>query len=271
MKGNQSLYTQVRWSSKSKSEISVETRETHDVKFLFSCLDHILKERQHGNSCTDSWSPHFKKRRKEIASCKTKFCIDTYFFYSLWFFEILFTKKSSLMRFSDSSRILEKNREQHPERPGRWETQDDASYSNALLGIFANVGKPGWSTGCQAVLGSPGRCCSGHVARKNHYSPCALDEAWKSGPSRAPSWPGSPPQLGPSRSPAATSCPLAYCLLPELSLLRVGPGTPVLVPANQEQIRGLERENDDEISNELFIISFSSRILLFCFFLLKNS
>lgn len=156
------------------------------------------------------------------------------------------------MRFSGSSRILGGTANSVLSVPSMGNSgQCLVLECVARNGIFANVGKPGWSTGCQAVLGSQGRCCSGRVARRNRYSPCALDGAWRPDPSRAPSWPGSPPRPGPSRSPAATSCLLAYCLLLEPSLLRVGPGTPVLVPADQERIRRLERENDDEISNKL--------------------
>lgn len=157
-----------------------------------------------------------------------------------------FTHEEIFSCISLASRGSQRVREQRLEYLGRWETQ------GAMLGarmivtrneIFANVGKPGWSTGYQVVLGSPDSCCLGRVARRNRYNPCALDEVWKPDPSPAPSWPDSPPRIGPSRSPAATSGPLAYFLLPEPSSLRVGPGTPVLVPAGQEWIREkLEKE-----------------------------
>jgi len=148
-----------------------------------------------------------------------------------------FIHEEILSCVSPASRGSQRVREQRLEYLGRCETQGAMPRARMIVTrnkIFANVGKPGWSTGCQAVLGSPDSCCLGRVARRNRYSPCALDEVWKPGPSPAPSWPDSPPRIGPSRSPAATSGPLAYFLLPEPSSLRVGPGTPVLVPAGQE-------------------------------------
>lgn len=159
-------------------------------------------------------------------------------------------KRSSLMRFSDSSRI-----------PGDPRTRSRVSWSmgnsgRCLVlecvtrnGIFANVGKPEWSTGCQAVLGSPGRCSSGHAARRSRCSPCGPDGAWMPGPSQARSWHGSPPRIGPSPTQAATSDPLAYCLLPEPSSLRAGLGTPVLVPADQERIKEAGKARRRETSH----------------------
>jgi len=121
-------------------------RETHNVKLLFGHLDHILKERQHGNSCADLWpspspaplSPQKKKKRKEDS---TKRNYDT----NSLFLKILFAMKSTVIRFSLAPRESRRIRERRPECPDRRETRDGASGSNALLGngTFANDGKPG--------------------------------------------------------------------------------------------------------------------------------
>lgn len=101
------------------------------VKFLFSCLDHILEERRHGNSCAESWSlPKSEQRTKSHPKTKSRIYMN--FLLQPRDFPRFYSRKESpcVSLVPRGSRGI---REQRPECPDRWETRGDASYSNALL------------------------------------------------------------------------------------------------------------------------------------------
>lgn len=234
MKGNRSVSV---YTGSLKLEIQIGSfsrnprNAWHDISLSLS-RPHSEKATAR-QSCAQIRDLTRKKNEEKKSRCKTKFHINTNFLLLVIFQDFIYDEVVShafLWLLADPWResaysVLSISVDE------KLRAMPRARMRVARNGIFANVGKPGWSTGYQAVLGSPGSCCSERVVRRNRYSPCALGGAWKPGPSRAPSWPGSLPQPGPSQAPAATSCLLACCLLPELSLLRAGPGTLVLVPA----------------------------------------